>query len=176
MKLLLGIAFALLALPSLAVPLEIKGFQVDTPVDCAKINEVGAEVGPSPKPLSCESGKPFWSISGPFLDGYSVITFVQSQDRVLLSVGVSRIKFTDTLNALTVKYGPPTVKNSVIQNRMGASFDQVEASWKDGATALTLMKHGSTIDSPVLRLTGSELAKDSAKRSQEKAIKGAGNL
>jgi len=176
MKVFLGLALAFLALPSLAAPLEIKGFQVDAPVDCAKINEVGAEVGPSPKPLSCESGKPFWSISGPFLDGHSVITFVQSQDRVLLSVGVSRIKFDDTLNALTVKYGPPTVKNSVIQNRMGASFDQVEATWRDGASLLTLLKHGSTIDNPVLRLTGAELVKDVAKRNQEKAQKGAGNL
>lgn len=176
MKVFLGLVFAFLTLPSMANPLEIKGFQVDKPVDCQKINEVGQEFGPYAKALSCESGKPFWSISGSFLDGYSVFTFSQSKERVLLSVSVGRIKFEDTLNALTVKYGPPTVKNSVIQNRMGASFDQVEATWKDGALLLALLKHSSTIDNPVLRLTGAELLKEVAKRSQEKAQKGAGNL
>lgn len=153
---------------------EIKGIYVDKPVNCDQIKAVGYTVGSFSG--ACERGDRIWPVNASFLDGKSVVMITQSEDRIVMSVQVRNFPFTDALDALSVKYGKPSIKNSVIQNRMGASFEQIEATWKDGAEELYLAKHGSELNKPILILTGSESGRDALKQNQQKAQKGAGNL
>lgn len=154
--------------------LDIKGIRVDAPADCAAIRALEVRQGNFFQ--SCESGRETWMHRISFLSGQSTLFVRQSIDKVVLSLSVTEFDFHEALDALTIKYGKPTIENSVIQNRMGASFEQTKAHWVQGQLVLSLSKHGSKIDSPMLMLTGEQAVKESQLRRQERATKGAGNI
>lgn len=175
--LLLGVPalpLALLLAPSPAMALDIKGLEVDKPVNCAQINAL--EIRSGSFAPACENGLDRWYKEVSFLGGKASMTLMQSPERILLRVLVLGFKFDEALDALTLKWGAPHIETSVIQNRAGASFEQVEAIWNDGSITLRLERHGSRIDNPTLSLIGAEAIKAMRKESAEKARRNQGNL
>lgn len=158
--------------------LEIKGLKIGQPVDCASIKALETRSGTFSD--ACNNGRPSWYTETEFLNGKAMLRLTQSPDRVLLSVAVGEsvgFNFEEALDALTVKFGAPTlIDKSVIQNRMGASFDQIEATWVDGDETLVLRKHGASIGRPYLLYSGKKAAEEAKWERAEKAKKAAGNL
>ncbi|MDR7135251.1 hypothetical protein J2X06_002460 [Lysobacter niastensis] len=75
------------------------------------------------------------------------------------------------LELLTEKYGSPTTLNhSKVQNRMGAEFNQVDATWKFSDLTITFVGMGSTIDWGIIEIsTPKANAVAEAKREEAKA-------
>ena len=166
--------FALLLAATPARALDIKGLEVDKPVNCAQINAL--EIRQGTLAPSCENGMERWFKEISFLSGKANMSLMQSPERVLLHVLVINFKFDEALDALTLKWGKPRIETSVIQNRAGASFDQVEATWTDGEITLRLRRHGNRIDNPTLSLIGAEAIKHRRKQSVDKALRNQDNL
>lgn len=154
--------------------LDIKGIEVDKPTDCATIKALEIRQGRFFE--ACETGKNTWMHEVSFLSGKATMFFTQSVDRILLSTHVVGFKFEEALDALTIKYGPPKLEESVVQNRMGAQFKQVEATWEKGPIALILRRHSSRLNEPSLTLLGEQAMKEQELKRQERAQKGAGNI
>lgn len=171
-----GLVFASVCLSTFA--LEIKGLKVDQPVDCVAIKALETRSGTFFD--ACTAGRSSWYTEVQFLNGKALLHLSQSQDKVLLSVTISELgsfNFADVLDALTVKFGSPTsLEKSVIQNRMGASFDQIETRWVDGDEKIVLTKHGATIGRSSLLYFGKEAGEEMKRERVEKAKKAAGNL
>ncbi|WP_027142925.1 hypothetical protein [Mesorhizobium sp. WSM3626] len=47
--------------------------------------------------------------------------------------------------ALSAKFGAPTVHRSVIQNGSGAQFDQIQSYWGDDEASVTLHRYAGTV-------------------------------
>lgn len=63
------------------------------------------------------------------------------------------------LNALTIKYGPPTETRSEEKlNRMGAKFQNFLSTWKVGGVILTVEKYGSRVDEMNITFLAPEMA------------------
>lgn len=167
-------AFLLLCIASQAAALDIKGIQVDQPADCAFIQ--GLETRRGTFAQACENKKSIWLTEISFLQGSATMLVHQSAEGIVLAVQVLKFDFSDALDALTLKYGPPKLKRSTVQNRMGASFDQLEATWKDGDRTLYLQRHGSTVDAPVIFLTGKQFDAHADAKAKAKAAVGSKNL
>jgi hypothetical protein len=177
MKTLITIlAFALAC--SSAFALDIKGLKVDQPVDCVAIKAMEMRSGTFAD--TCTAGGSPWYTETQFLNGKAMMRLSQSPEKALLSVAIGdygSFNFNDALDALTVKFGPPTsLEKSTIQNRMGASFDQIEATWVDGDEKIVLSKHGTTINRPFLMYYGKKAGENLERERAEKAKKAAGNL
>jgi hypothetical protein len=132
---------AILALPSMAM--DIKGVKIGMSAEevkakfphlkCAPMKD-GREICGDSRPAD----KPTYSMVAPELEsfgGQRVLGFlVQFNGGAVRFVSV-RLKSSDFIYvtaALEEKYGPPKVKSdSVVQNRMGAKFDQSEYQWGD---------------------------------------------
>jgi hypothetical protein len=153
---------------------DIKGLEVDKPVDCEKINAM--EYRLYSRSTACQNGEEVWMVRASFLSGEADMFMHQSRDRNLLMISVSNFDFKEALDALTLKWGPPKIEKSIIQNRAGASFEQIEAQWKSGKELLKLSKHGRRIDEANLRLTGEEAIKAFKKEGDEKAKRNQGNI
>lgn len=154
--------------------LDIKGLEVDKPVDCVFIKSLETRSGTFYP--ACEEGKERWFVEVSFLSGKTQLMIKQSPDKILESIYTSGFDFNEGLNSLTVKFGEPKIRKSVIQNRMGATFDQIEAIWVEGKTVLSLLKHSSTIGKASLMLTGEKAVSEFEKSIKEKAINGAKNI
>ncbi len=97
-------------------------------------------------------------------------------DNKLSMVGVTipSAGFDDVVLALSDKYGKPrSVKRSKIQNRMGASFDQLETEWAPNKETIILARRyvGTVESSSILLATKRALAVDAA-QAQRKRSKG----
>ncbi|MFK4705990.1 hypothetical protein ABIC83_002829 [Roseateles asaccharophilus] len=173
------ISTALLVLASFsAAALDIKGLKVDKPVDCEAIKKLETRSGDFFE--ACKKGNARWYIQADFLNGKALLRLMQSPDRMLTTVAVGDFggfSFDEALDALKVKFGPPTsFQSSWISNRMGAQFQQMEATWVDGAERLVLTRHGAEIDKPSLVYTGARAAEQSKRERDEQAKKAAGNI
>lgn len=168
------LCLAISVLASQATALDIKGLEVDKPVDCEQINALEIRSGKFAQ--SCENGMDSWYKEISFLSGKASMQLSQSPERTLLSVLLSNFNFNEALDALTLKWGTPHIEKSIIQNRAGASFDQVEATWLDGKKRLILTKHGSRIDKPSLILIGEEAIKAQQKKTIDNAVRNQGNI
>lgn len=138
--------------------LEIKGITVDAPADCTLINSMETRAGTFY--AACIKKSPQWFTSISFLDGLSDMNITQTPMGMIKSITVTNFNFDKALSSLEAKFGPSKIERSTIQNRMGASFDQVEARWVDGEKHLVLVKHGSQVNKPMLVLYGVEHAID----------------
>lgn len=82
----------------------------------------------------------------------------------------NRNAFNDVVQALTGKWGAPKLANDVVQNKMGASFPQVTASWSNPAASITTIDRWNKIDEMVIlvvhnRLSGMIADAKSAKKA-----------
>jgi hypothetical protein len=81
--------------------------------------------------------------------------------------GVSnRNAASDVVEALTTKWGAPKIVNDKVQNRMGASFDQVTALWNNPAASITVQDRWTKIDNMAILVTSNRLA-DVVKRAKD---------
>jgi len=154
---------------------DIKGFKVDEPLDCAAVKAL------SPKSLAmiqaCERGvNPRIYVDGPFLSQSANFMFKRGPDSVLLDIYVTNFDFDEALAALTLKWGKPVLEHSTVTNRMGATFDQVEATWKKDTYTLVLKKHAGKIDHPSLFLVSSRSMDRFNQEQAEKLKKNADNI
>ncbi len=136
--------------------LSIKGIEVDLPANCQHINSLETRKGTFADP--CTAKNINWMSRISFLNGQSDLFITQTKEGIIQSVLLSNFDFDLALTSLEAKYGKPETLNSVIQNRMGAKFDQTEVIWRDGEKKLSLSKHGIEIGKSVLILTGTESA------------------
>ena len=72
----------------------------------------------------------------------------------------------DVIEALTTKWGPPKIVNDKVQNRMGASFDQVTALWTNPAASITVQDRWTKIDNMAILVTSNRLS-DVIKRAKD---------
>lgn len=152
-------ALLLFSICSLArADLEIKGIEVDKPANCAHI--AGLEQRKGTFLDSCNAKRKSWFTRISFLDGQTDMWVTQSLDGIVLTVALSGFDFDLAFTSLTSKFGKPEILNSTIQNRMGAKFDQIDATWRDGEKLLQLSKHGTEIGKSFLVLKGSESTKE----------------
>ena len=97
------------------------------------------------------------------VDSVAVTLFTPSFDRVV--------------GALTERYGKPSnTETSVVQNRAGASFDQVEVTWKIGDSHLVVNKRSSTIDEMSVSLSTRSRIAEWAQREKGKTKDAAKDL
>jgi hypothetical protein len=186
-KLLLGILAASLVVSAALAeePLTFKGF------------ELGADrssfLAAFPKPLckgSPEHGDTcFWTpkddcptfdTQGPCFKAFNyggvlpnniLVTFYKAR-LVRVSVYFPEPRFRELRDAITERFGTPAVmKNDVVQNRMGATFDNTRLIWTRGDAILSLRQRGSKIDEGVASLMSKtfsermrEEGKDAVKR------------
>jgi len=84
--------------------------------------------------------------------------------------------FSTVVDALKEKYGPGDTTKSVLQNRMGAQFDQLGIIWSSPDAVLTIIRYfgGSLEKSRVCLLSGKLLDSvgDKAKKAKEELKKG----
>jgi hypothetical protein len=159
---------------SAAWSLEIKGVEVDAPADCLYIRSL--EQRPGKFFEACEARKEYWITEVSFLTGRSPMIVKQDPSGVVTSVYVSGFIFQEALDALTIKFGEPSIETSLIQNRLGATFEQKEARWLRGEKSLVLKRHSSRLDSPSLMLSGRLLGQQATEKRIERATKGADNI
>lgn len=87
--------------------------------------------------------------------GYTTIADVKSF--ILVRVGADSIckvisltfdaeEFSKVESSLIHKFGKPKSENSIVQNKMGASFNQTRHLWKKDGNELIAEKFGNTID------------------------------
>jgi hypothetical protein len=156
----------LLTITSLkALAFDIKGIEVDKPTDCARIKSL--EIRQGTFFPACENGRDKWFVQISFLSGKAEMALHQSPDRILLSILISNFNFNEALDALSGKWGSPQIIKSTVQNRYGASFEQIEATWRDGDAIMKLHKHSARIDSPSLFIIGKEGLSASQKEAEE---------
>jgi hypothetical protein len=146
--------FALLLILSKNVlaDMNIKGIYVDKVVDCEYLKSLDTRKGNFYN--ACEEGKELWFHEISFLDKKAALWITQDEDSYVTSVSVRKFNFNDCLLALTNKFGEPEIVESVTKNRMGASFNQIEAIWKEDNLILKLTKHYLRINEPSLSLYG----------------------
>lgn len=147
--------------------LEIKGVRVNHLADCQYISSLETRTGTLAK--SCENKVPGFFTQITFLDGTSSMYIKQDQNSIITDILVSKFSFSQAYDAFVIKYGNGKKKESIVQNKMGATFDQVEVVWEDENSYLTLSKHGSRLDEPLLYLTSKKAMKDHADRRKEAA-------
>lgn len=78
----------------------------------------------------------------------SRLTFVFDKDPMGLDSVIMRFdpdEFDSLMLVFRKKYGEPKIANVVIQNRMGAKFNQTIASWKNNNRMILFSKYGETI-------------------------------
>ena len=159
-------AFGLITCGS-AMALDLKGLEVDKPADCALIAQIQTQKDPLD---ACTRGGVIL-VKTTFI-GDPVEMYVHRDDASrVTAVRMRDIDFEGASIALSDKFGPPKTNESMVQNRLGASFRQVVSTWRaDGAT-LTLRLHGSTIGRSEVTLSSDAavqgMMKQEAKRLQD---------
>lgn len=110
----------------------------------------------------------------PALDSFAGVPatmwLVVLKDGVATSVGVNLESgyFERVAAALTERWGSPASREaSVVANRMGAQFDQVEAKWRIDGSVLIATKRGSKVDEMRVTLTTSAAMADADRERRE---------
>lgn len=94
-----------------------------------------------------------------------------------VTVGGSSKDFDRLIAAISEKHGKPTtLTESTIQNRAGASFDQVEAQWIIADTSLQIRKRSGNVDRMMVTLGSKTDRELMEKERQENAKKDATDL
>lgn len=71
----------------------------------------------------------------------------------------NRNAFSSVVDALTSKYGKPTISTDQVQNKMGASFTQTTVLWSNANQSLVAQDRFAKIDDMVIIVTDERLAK-----------------
>jgi hypothetical protein len=166
-KLLLCIA---ITLTTSANALDIKGIKADAPIDCQAMNKAGTPLIQGTD--FCNHASTLYMVDAPFLSGIAKMTVSTNADKVVESVHVFNFSYSEATAALTEKFGTPTIMTSVIQNGVGAKFDQEIREWAKGSVTMRLQRHGSKINEPRLTLTGAIFSE----KLKRESAKGKGNI
>ena len=95
----------------------------------------------------------------------------------MVLISISPQNFNDLLDALSLKYGKPhKLNHTIIQNRMGATFDDSEAKWIGNSANITLKKYSGSIDRGYVSLASHAYVEASIKERSEKRGKAASDL
>lgn len=85
--------------------------------------------------------------------------------------------FDQVAAAFVEKYGKPTKRQtSKIQNRMGASFEQVELVWSIKSEVLSVVRFAGDLETMAVNLAGKEYVEREMSRHKTDAKKGAKDL
>jgi hypothetical protein len=144
--------------------LEIKGIQVDKVADCAYIASLEVRSGKFMN--GCERQTPQFLTKVSFLDKTADMWVMLTPTGLVKLIRVSDFDFDKALTSLSAKYGDGKVEKSTIQNRMGATFEQISVVWNDGSAMLRLSKHGARIGEPTIMLVGEEWTKEAKEKSK----------
>jgi hypothetical protein len=94
-----------------------------------------------------------------------------------ISVTLNNQAFQQIFQAIREKYGTESkLTNSTTQNRAGAAFDQIEATWTKDGRILTVKKRSGKIDQMDVTLTSTEELERAAEGMKEQAKKSAKDL
>lgn len=141
--------------------LNIKGIEIDKKADCLHIKSLDVRVGTFYE--SCKNLKSTWYHEISFLESKAEMNITQNSSGIVTSVAVYKFNFDKALNSFENKLGKPKITKSVIQNRFGAEFEQIEATWHDGNIILSLKKHSGKVNESVLILYGQEFIRNDKK-------------
>jgi len=84
-----------------------------------------------------------------------------------ITVRFSSARFAEVLDAYRARFARIKCKESVVQNRMGAKFDQTECEHESAAGLVRLTKRGSNLDTAEVSLTSTELIKFFSRGAEE---------
>lgn len=80
-------------------------------------------------------------------------------------------------DAMIAKFGKPkAAKGRVLQNKMGANFQQIELTWIASGKILHLAKHATSVENGYLSLTSSQYLAKKAKIDSEETTKHAKDM
>lgn len=83
-------------------------------------------------------------------------------------VNLASDDFERVVAALTERWGKPeSEKNSVVQNRMGATFDQIETTWKSEGSVLVAKKRRGKVDEMGLYLSTEKFIAEGSRERRE---------
>lgn len=133
--------------------IQIKGISVDKVINCENIKSISNENSRVYASCLNVKEKQFYFKTS-FLDKPTNIYISVNDERVVSAVLISKFDFAKALSSLEAKYGPAYIETSIIQNRMGASFDQKIATWSRDKTVLQIKLHGSKLNESSLFLGG----------------------
>lgn len=166
---LLAAAFLMSLNANAMEDLQIKGISADKQIDCENIKVISNNNSKAYKSCLNPTEKTlFFNTS--FLEQSTPLLISLNDDRQVSVLMIKNFDFEKALNSLEAKYGPAEIKDSMIQNRMGAKFDQKIATWRNDQVQLQIKKHGSKLNESVLTLAGQvaiEYGRQSAKPSND---------
>lgn len=87
-------------------------------------------------------------------------------DEILHSISLSfdQKNFSQVLTALTVKYGEPKTKIENIQNRMGATFENIISFWNKQDATITAKRFSFDLENSIVLFQSNFALKESARR------------
>lgn len=184
---LMALALAAPIMASAQVPpLEIKGVKLDSPISEFKARFPGAScradgsacsafptdsMAAACKGIDAQCRK---AVMDQFMFGPASASmfFAMVRDGRIgaLSVIVSSADVDAVVDAMTQKYGKPSSdKTGVLQNRMGASFDNREVLWNRPDGQISVTKRSADIDTGAVTMMTASYISASPKDRQEKA-------
>jgi hypothetical protein len=133
----LAVAALALALSGPVMALDLKGIEIDKPLDCERIKAGGTVLG-GPCSARADSGPTIWmtTLVGTKA-GISIVVDPSTHD-VEFAGSTSRFEFADVRSALTAKFGEPKCAETPVTNGYGAKFVRTVCRWEDATTALML--------------------------------------
>lgn len=189
-KIIAAIAIFATALPTAAF--DLKGLRVGMTLDEAKVAIPGAfdkcREGLANQPgWSCyysveHAGKPWSNPKIQALEtfaGRPVKSWLILHDGAKLTgvnVTMKNGDFDHVLAALTEKWGKPKSEASTVHNRMGASFDQLVATWTDQGNMLRARKRAGSLDEMAVNMTTVEAMQQRKREADNQAKDAAKDL
>jgi len=125
------------------VPFELKGLRIGMPSAEAKALFPTSMCPPIGGAMVCSVG----TVS--FGDATSArLSYVLLDNNVIdIYISLNETEFNGVVDALKSKFGMPSrEENSIIQNRMGAKFENVTLSWTNGDISLTAERRNTSVD------------------------------
>lgn len=138
--------------PAAYAGLDIKGVRVDVAPDCVHITSIETRIGTFGDVCTPRRPRIYRKVS--FLDQPADMEIYFGAEGLVKAVSVLGFDFDRGFSSLSTKFGKATVEESVIRNAFGAKFQQQVITWRQGAVSLVLSKHGPSIGSPSLFLSG----------------------
>lgn len=184
MRTLVAAMFMVMPWSTLAEPIALKGL---TP-GMTKAQLEAAHPGitlrcftPDPNPTTTELCGSHGDNFGPLATFAGVkatyITHLKGDLVHTVTVALAPDDFETAVAAVTERYGKPASRReSVISNRMGAKFDQVEVRWVVQDTALYGAKRAGKIDTSSFHLTSKTMSEERDKARKDAAKKGAHDM
>lgn len=106
----------------------------------------------------------------------NVVLFIVDRKVSIIRVGFSPEDFDQVLDAMTEKYGKPTVKDSELTTRLGAVYKNRTASWSTSDARLELSKYQGKVTDGALSIYDKDAFERATQRRSEQAEGNANDL